>query len=63
MKLTLAHVLYCFDLRLDPNEPGRGAGKPGLGEGRERKDEFQMYDALGFGRDGPMVQFKIANRP
>ncbi|KAH3960015.1 hypothetical protein HBH52_239380 [Parastagonospora nodorum] len=58
LKLTLAHVLWRFDLRLAPDEPGRGGGKEGLGIGREREDEFQMYDALGFGRDGPMVEIK-----
>ena len=60
LKLTLAHVLYRYDMRLAPDEPGRGGGGPGLGEGREREDEFQLWDALGFERDGPMVQFKIA---
>ncbi|KAF2731922.1 cytochrome P450 [Polyplosphaeria fusca] len=60
MKLTLAHMLYRFDMRLDPDEPGRGCGGPDMEEGRQRKDEFQLLDAFGFGRDGPMVQFKIA---
>lgn len=59
LKLTLAHVLWRFDLRLSPDEPGRGSGRKGLGVGREREDEFQMYDALGFGRDGPMVEIKL----
>lgn len=58
LKLTLAHVLWHFDLRLAPDEAGRGGGRKGLGEGRERQDEFQMWDALGFGRDGPMVEVK-----
>jgi cytochrome P450 len=58
LKLTLAHVFWRFDLRLAPDEPGRGGGRKGLGVGREREDEFQMYDALGFGRDGPMVQVR-----
>jgi cytochrome P450 len=58
LKLTLAHVLWRFDLRLAPDEPGRGGGRKGLGEGRERCDEFQMWDALGFGRDGPMLEVR-----
>ena len=58
--LTLAHLLWRFDLRLAPDEPESGGGKPGLGIGRERSDEFQMWDALGFGRDGPMVQVRVA---
>lgn len=60
LKLTLAHLLWRFDLRLAPDEPESGGGKPGLGIGRERSDEFQMWDALGFGRDGPMVQVRVA---
>jgi hypothetical protein len=31
----------------------------GLGVGREREGEFQMWDALGFGRDGPMVEVRM----
>ena len=58
LKLTLAHMLWRFDMRLAPDEPNRGGGGPELGVGRERKDEFQLWDALGFGRDGPMVEFK-----
>jgi cytochrome P450 len=59
LKLTLAHLLWRFDFRESPEETGRGGGKEGLGLGRERRDEFQMWDALGFGRDGPMVELKL----
>jgi len=59
LKLTLAHVLWRFDVREAPGEMGRGGGKEGLGVGRERADEFQMWDALGFGRDGPMVEVRL----
>ncbi|KAF2002146.1 benzoate 4-monooxygenase cytochrome P450 [Amniculicola lignicola CBS 123094] len=61
LKLTMAHILYRYDMRLAPDEPGLGGGGPDLEEGREREDEFQMWDALGFGRDGPMLEFKIAS--
>jgi cytochrome P450 len=61
LKLTAAHILWRFDLRLSPEEKGRGGGRPGLGMGRERQDEFQMWDALGFARDGPMVEFRSAS--
>lgn len=60
LKLTLAYLLWSFDMRLAPDEPGCGAGRRGLGIGREREDEFQMWDALGFGRNGPMVEFRVA---
>jgi cytochrome P450 len=58
LKLTLAHLLWRFDIREAPDEMGRGGGKEGLGVGREREDEFQMWDALGFGRDGPVVEVR-----
>jgi cytochrome P450 len=60
LKLTLAHLLWKFDMRLAPDEPERGCGGPELEEGRHRRDEFQLFDALGFGRDGPMVEFRNA---
>ncbi|KAF2822376.1 benzoate 4-monooxygenase cytochrome P450 [Ophiobolus disseminans] len=58
LKLTLAHVLWRYDLREAPGEVGRGGGGKGMGVGREREDEFQMWDALGFGRNGPMVEVR-----
>jgi hypothetical protein len=30
-----------------------------MGVGREREDEFQLWDALGFGRDGPVVEVRV----
>jgi cytochrome P450 len=60
LKLTLAHILWRFDIREAPGEMGRGGGHEALGVGREREDEFQLWDALGFGRDGPMVEVKVA---
>lgn len=62
LKLTLAHLLWRFDMRIAEGEEGVGAGKEGLGVGRERQDEFQLWDALGFGRDGPVLEFKTAER-
>jgi cytochrome P450 len=61
LKLTLAHLLWRFDLREASDEMGRGGGRMGLGVGRERDDEFQMWDALGFGRDGPMVEVRVTH--
>ncbi|KAF2186670.1 benzoate 4-monooxygenase cytochrome P450 [Zopfia rhizophila CBS 207.26] len=60
LKLTIAHILFRYDMRLDPDDRGLGGGRPDFEEGRHRVDEFQLWDALGFGRDGPMVQFKNA---
>ena len=58
LKLTLAHLLWRFDIREAPDEMGKGGGNGKLGIGRERRDEFQMWDALGFGRDGPVVEVR-----
>ncbi|KAF2032860.1 benzoate 4-monooxygenase cytochrome P450 [Setomelanomma holmii] len=58
LKLTLAHLLWRFDVQEAEDEKGRGGGGERLGVGRERGDEFQMWDALGFGRDGPMVEVR-----
>lgn len=60
MKLTLAHILFRFDLRLSPEDNGLGGGSPDLEEGRHRRDEFQLIDAFGFGRDGPLVEVRVA---
>jgi|TARA_R110002003_G_scaffold250_5_gene17750 cytochrome P450 len=59
LKLTLAHFLWRFDLRESEEGKGRGGGGEAMGVGRERVDEFQMWDALGFGRDGPMVEVRL----
>lgn len=61
LKLTMAHMLFRFDIRECPTKMGLGGGKKGLGVGRERVDEFQMWDALGFERDGPMVEFRAVH--
>ncbi|KAF2711840.1 cytochrome P450 [Pleomassaria siparia CBS 279.74] len=60
LKLTLAHVIYRYDLRVAPEDPKRGCGESSMEQGREREDEFQLWDSFGFGRDGPVVQFRKA---
>ncbi|OCL10635.1 benzoate 4-monooxygenase cytochrome P450 [Glonium stellatum] len=55
-KLTMAHVLYRFDMREAPGE-NLGGGGPDLEEGRQRQNEFQMDDAFGVMRNGPLVEF------
>ncbi|KAJ4299860.1 hypothetical protein N0V90_005106 [Kalmusia sp. IMI 367209] len=61
LKLTLAHLLWRFDIRECEEYSGLGGGREGLGIGREREDEFQMWDALGAVRDGPMVEVRYAH--
>lgn len=36
-----------------------GRGRRELGRGRERTDEFQLWDCFASKSDGPMVQFKL----
>ncbi|KAL5414840.1 hypothetical protein PMIN03_002975 [Paraphaeosphaeria minitans] len=62
LKLSLAHLLWRFEVRetVDEAERGLGCGRPGLGIGRERADEYQLWDALGAVRDGPVVEVRSA---
>ncbi|KAL9623567.1 MAG: hypothetical protein Q9160_002248 [Pyrenula sp. 1 TL-2023] len=58
LKCALAELLWRCDVR--PAEEGivTGGGSHDLEEGRQRKDEYQMYDwILGF-RDGPMIEVR-----
>ncbi|KAL1596631.1 hypothetical protein SLS60_009279 [Paraconiothyrium brasiliense] len=61
LRLSLAHFLWRFDVRECEEEQGLGAGRKGLGIGREREDEYQLWDALGAVRDGPVVEVRRAH--
>lgn len=54
---VLGRLLLQFDMKLQP-ESTLGEGKSSLGAGRERKDEYQLYDTFSSKNDGPMVQFR-----
>jgi cytochrome P450 len=57
LKLALAHILFCNDVRISWELTG-GGGKDKV-DGRQREGEYQMEDwILGF-RDGPMIEVKI----
>ncbi|OCK80089.1 benzoate 4-monooxygenase cytochrome P450 [Lepidopterella palustris CBS 459.81] len=58
-KLALATVLWRFDVR-QAEGTHLGEGGPDLERGRERKDEWQMIDAMGVMREGPLVEFRAA---
>lgn len=60
MGLILARVLWLYDMRLQDGITV-GEGNLRLGRGRERKEEFQMYDVFVSTRDGPWVQFRPAS--
>lgn len=56
--LVLARLLWYFDFETAPGPLGKvGGGSPALGEGREREDEFQLYDAASATHDGPVLVF------
>lgn len=57
MQIVLAKMIYALEMRPDVKND-KGAGRPELGEGRNVRGQYQLYDAFVAMRDGPMVQFK-----
>ena len=58
---VLARVLWEFEFRIADGQEGRlGEGAPGMGFGRERNGEFQLYDHVVAAKNGPMLQFRRA---
>ncbi len=57
MGIILARMVWLFDMRLQPGSM-LGEGHEGLGEGRLRKREFQLYDKFVSTHKGPLVQFR-----
>ncbi|KAG8163916.1 hypothetical protein KVR01_005834 [Diaporthe batatas] len=56
--LVIAKTLWHFDFAAAPGELGRlGGGGPGKGFGRERPDEYQLYDIFASSHDGPCLVF------
>lgn len=59
INLAMANVLWYFDFhRVSGPEGNIGGGKDGLGIGREREGEFQIYDVGVATHDGPYLGFK-----
>ncbi|KAI1762951.1 cytochrome P450 [Hypoxylon sp. FL1150] len=58
--LVLAKVVWYFDFERAPGKLGRlGGGGDGLGIGRQRKNEFQLYDVASATHDGPNLVFHV----
>ena len=57
MGIMVARLVWQFDMRVQPDST-LGEGKPGLGWGRQRKNEFQLYDAFVSTHEGPLVEFR-----
>jgi cytochrome P450 len=59
LHLVLSHVLWAFDLQLAPGELGHvGEGHEDGPIGRQRVNEFQIFDHLTAAKMGPFLEFK-----
>ncbi|RYP05843.1 hypothetical protein DL765_009717 [Monosporascus sp. GIB2] len=57
--IVLAKTLWYFDFEVAPGTQGKlGEGGPGLGSGRERRSEFQLYDIITSDTKGPNLVFR-----
>jgi cytochrome P450 len=55
--LALTYLLWNYDIRAKAGDK-TGEGAPGKAWGRERNDEYQLFDHFVSKRDGPVVEFK-----
>ncbi|KAI1206912.1 cytochrome P450 [Annulohypoxylon truncatum] len=59
VSLVVAKTLWYFDFGRAPGGLGEiGAGAPGMGHGRERQGEFQLFDTFTASHDGPYLAFR-----
>lgn len=59
MSLVVAKTLHKFDFDVAPGELGKvGEGVAGRTDGRDRIDEFQLYDIFAAMHDGPNLVFR-----
>ncbi|KAK3689303.1 cytochrome P450-like protein [Podospora appendiculata] len=58
MTITLARVLFLYDLRRARGVVDPGEGRQGAEWGRDRVGEFQLVDTFTSLKDGPMVEFR-----
>lgn len=57
--LTIATILWYFDVEKAAGRLGElGEGCPGMGRGRERRGEYQIWDVITAERHGPNLVFK-----
>lgn len=59
IRLAIAKTLWYFDFQRAPGEAGQlGGGREGaIDEGRERADEFQLYESIVVDHTGPNLVF------
>ena len=61
MSILLARIVWMYDMRLRPGST-IGEGSPELGDGRQLRTEFQVYDVFTSVHKGPMVEFSAVRR-
>ncbi|PVH93609.1 hypothetical protein DM02DRAFT_695471 [Periconia macrospinosa] len=60
MSLVLAATILYFDFERAPADSGAlGRGQAGSGLGREREDEFQLYERFILEHNGPSLVFNL----
>lgn len=55
LSLCLARMMFMMDFE---TVNSLGEGGPGLGRGRERKEEFQVIDMFSSNKKGPVLRFR-----
>jgi cytochrome P450 len=55
LTLALAHMIWLLDFEVVDST---GEGRPELGRGRERKEEFQITDMFSSNKQGPLLRFR-----
>ena len=62
MTATLARTMYLYDLRRAVGIVDPGEGRKDLEWGRHRETEFQLVDTFTSAKNGPMVEFRLAEK-
>jgi cytochrome P450 len=62
LMVTIARLVWLYDMRLAPGQERVGGGAKGDGVGREREEEFQMIDMFVSKTQGPVIQFQPRKR-
>ncbi|KAF2149255.1 cytochrome P450 [Myriangium duriaei CBS 260.36] len=57
--LAMATVCWSMDFKLTEGQEHVGAGHPKNVLGRQRGDEFQLFDHITSAKTGPMIQFRL----
>ncbi|KAK5742912.1 hypothetical protein LTS12_024030 [Elasticomyces elasticus] len=58
VRMAIASLLWYYDLEEVKSAGLNGGGGPNLEEGRQRRDEFQLFDCFGSDRKGPVLRFR-----